>query len=134
MSSLLPCAGAIKPLPPLTHSLGDAALALRQLSAARHIGKIVVEVPQQVNPQGICGCTGRYVWSRRHVESLCIYEDLYLAWCNLRCRAQRRGWAAGLSAAGWEPWDRLLLTGWLLKVSTVLPGQLGMRFPVFYNF
>ena len=41
-------AGTITPLPALTHSLGDAASAFRQLSAARHIGKVVVEVPQQL--------------------------------------------------------------------------------------
>lgn len=34
--------GTISPLPPLTYSLGSAAGALRQLSAARHVGKIVV--------------------------------------------------------------------------------------------
>ena len=41
-------AGNIRPLPLLHHSLGNAAAAFRQLSAARYIGKIVVEVPQQV--------------------------------------------------------------------------------------
>lgn len=38
--SALP-AGEIATLPPLTYSLGSAASALRQLAAARHVGKIV---------------------------------------------------------------------------------------------
>ncbi|BDA51455.1 probable oleandomycin polyketide synthase, modules 5 and 6 [Coccomyxa sp. Obi] len=36
----------IKPLPPIVYSLRDAPAALRQLSAAKHIGKIVVEAPR----------------------------------------------------------------------------------------
>ena len=38
----LGAAGAYRTLPPLTYSLGAAASALRQLAAARHVGKIVV--------------------------------------------------------------------------------------------
>ena len=39
------CTGTIKPLPPIVYSLVAAPAALRQLSAAKHIGKIVVEAP-----------------------------------------------------------------------------------------
>ena len=41
--SLAPCfAGDIATLPPLAYPLGSAAAALRQLAAARHVGKVVV--------------------------------------------------------------------------------------------
>lgn len=36
------CAGDIATLPPLAYPLGSAAAALRQLAAARHVGKVVV--------------------------------------------------------------------------------------------
>lgn len=36
------CAGDIATLPPLAYPLGSAASALRQLAAARHVGKVVV--------------------------------------------------------------------------------------------
>ena len=37
--------GLIKPLPAVVFPLQEAADALRQLSAAKHIGKVVVRVP-----------------------------------------------------------------------------------------
>jgi acyl carrier protein len=38
-------AGVLKPLPLASHSLGSVQVALRQMSQARHVGKIVVRVP-----------------------------------------------------------------------------------------
>ena len=40
--------GLIKPLPAVVFPLQEAADALRQLSAAKHIGKVVVRVPCQL--------------------------------------------------------------------------------------
>ena len=40
--------GLIKPLPAVVFPLQEAADALRQLSAAKHIGKVVVRVPRQL--------------------------------------------------------------------------------------
>lgn len=41
-----PClAGEIAPQPPLQHSLGNAAVALRQLGAAKTVGKMVTSAP-----------------------------------------------------------------------------------------
>jgi D-arabinose 1-dehydrogenase-like Zn-dependent alcohol dehydrogenase len=40
------CTGIIKPLPAIVFKLGDAPAAFRQLSAAKHVGKVVVEVPR----------------------------------------------------------------------------------------
>ena len=37
--------GISRPLPMITHSLGDLTAALRQMSQARHVGKIVISVP-----------------------------------------------------------------------------------------
>ena len=37
--------GIACPLPMVTHSLGDLATALRQMSQARHVGKIIISVP-----------------------------------------------------------------------------------------
>ncbi len=56
-------AGRLKPLPPLTHSLSNSAAALRQLSAARHVGKIVVQNPAGGNAGGLVpqGRKGRWV-------------------------------------------------------------------------
>ena len=40
-------AGVLQPLPLISHSLGDVVAALRQMSQARHVGKVVVRVPSQ---------------------------------------------------------------------------------------
>lgn len=48
------CAGRLAPLPPLTYLLGNAPAALRQLAAARHVGKVVA---------GDCG-GGCALWGR----------------------------------------------------------------------
>ena len=37
-------AGAVKPIPQVIFTLGAAPAALRQLAAAKHIGKVVVQV------------------------------------------------------------------------------------------
>jgi len=41
-------AGEIKPLPALMHSLADASAAMRQLSAARHVGKVVARATPEL--------------------------------------------------------------------------------------
>jgi NADPH:quinone reductase-like Zn-dependent oxidoreductase len=60
-------AGAVQPLPGAVHDISSVAAALRQMSQARHVGKVVVStaataVPQlQVSPNGavlIVGGTG----------------------------------------------------------------------------
>ena len=38
-------AGLISPLPPQVYPLGDAVNAMRQLAAAKHIGKVVLQAP-----------------------------------------------------------------------------------------
>ena len=37
--------GLIRPLPLISHSMGTATAALRQMSQARHVGKVVVRAP-----------------------------------------------------------------------------------------
>ena len=57
-------AGDIATLPPLTYSLGSAALALRQLAAARHVGKIVAADPSIGSSSRTGGASaGRWVIS-----------------------------------------------------------------------
>ena len=41
-------AGQIKPLPAVVFPIKEAPDALRQLSAAKHIGKVVIQVPSQL--------------------------------------------------------------------------------------
>ncbi|KAK9834736.1 hypothetical protein WJX74_008822 [Apatococcus lobatus] len=55
--------GNLKPLPPLTHPLSNSAAALRQLSAARHVGKVVVQHPSGSNAGSLAhvGRKGRWV-------------------------------------------------------------------------
>ena len=54
--------GAIKPLPHTTHSINSVSAAMRQMSQARHMGKIVVRMPAdgaaQVQPAGSVVVTG----------------------------------------------------------------------------
>ena len=53
--------GAIRPLPLIAHSMGNVAAALRQRSQARHVGKIVVRVPEgarSIRPSGRVVVTG----------------------------------------------------------------------------
>ena len=53
--------GAIRPLPLIAHSMGSVAAALRQMSQARHVGKIVVRVPEgarSIRPAGRVVVTG----------------------------------------------------------------------------
>ena len=47
LTSSLQAAGQIQPLPATTWPLSEAPAALRQLSAAKHIGKVVVQVGSQ---------------------------------------------------------------------------------------
>ena len=43
-------AGAIQPLPLISHGMGAVAAALRQMSQARHVGKVVVRAPTGGRP------------------------------------------------------------------------------------
>lgn len=54
--------GKLKPLPPLTHPLSSAAAALRQLSAARHVGKVVVQNPAGSNAGGLAHMARKGRW------------------------------------------------------------------------
>ncbi|KAK9866522.1 hypothetical protein WJX84_008502 [Apatococcus fuscideae] len=54
--------GKLKPLPPLTHPLSSAAAGLRQLSAARHVGKIVVQNPASSNAGGLAPMSRKGRW------------------------------------------------------------------------
>ena len=59
--------GAIRPLPLIAHSMGAVAAALRQMSQARHVGKIVVRVPEGergIKPAGRVVVTGAKRCSR----------------------------------------------------------------------
>ena len=49
-------AGAVTPLPGAVHDLRAAAAALRQLSQARHVGKVVVSAGTGAKGAGILGC------------------------------------------------------------------------------
>ena len=67
--------GRIKALPAMTFSLGDVAAAMRQLSAARHIGKVVTHAPPRCSPPSgawiITGGTGALgVATAQHLCSL----------------------------------------------------------------
>jgi NADPH:quinone reductase-like Zn-dependent oxidoreductase len=44
-------AGVVRPLPSAVHDLGSVAAALRQMSQARHVGKVVVRRPPAAVPQ-----------------------------------------------------------------------------------
>ena len=53
--------GAIRPLPLISHGLGSVGAALRQMSQARHVGKIVVRAPageRELKPAGRVVVTG----------------------------------------------------------------------------
>ncbi|MGP3969013.1 SDR family NAD(P)-dependent oxidoreductase [Streptomyces sp. 6N223] len=50
--------GKLTPLPVAAWRLGQARQALRQLSQARHTGKLVLEVPPALNPDGTVLITG----------------------------------------------------------------------------
>lgn len=56
-------AGAIDPLAPLAYSLADAPAALRQLSSARAIGKIVTSAPLASGRPSQEAGTGRWLVS-----------------------------------------------------------------------
>ena len=45
-------AGALRPLPQVTHSLSAVQAALRQMSQARHVGKVVVRAPALASEPG----------------------------------------------------------------------------------
>ena len=60
-TALSGCAGLIKPLPAAVFPIEEAPDALRQLSAAKHIGKVVVEVSGQL-PVRDCA-RGRWIVS-----------------------------------------------------------------------
>ena len=40
-------AGVLRPLPVVAHGLGSVAAALRQMSQARHVGKIIINAPAE---------------------------------------------------------------------------------------
>ena len=44
-------AGALRPLPQVLHSLSAVQAALRQMSQARHVGKVVVRAPALLEAQ-----------------------------------------------------------------------------------
>lgn len=48
-------AGALRPLPTVAHDLGAVAAALRQMSQARHVGKVVVSAPTAMQQEGLEG-------------------------------------------------------------------------------
>lgn len=48
-------AGQLRPLPTITHDLAAVAAALRQMSQARHVGKVVVSAPAAVQQDGLDG-------------------------------------------------------------------------------
>ena len=53
--------GMLRPLPQVVHSLDRVQAALRQMSQARHVGKVVVRVPEgkhSVHPSGTVVVTG----------------------------------------------------------------------------
>ena len=56
-------AGSISPLPPQVYPLGDAVNAMRQLAAAKHIGKVVLQAPADLPPAGSDPPRGRWVVS-----------------------------------------------------------------------
>ena len=56
-------AGLISPLPPQVYPLGDAVNAMRQLAAAKHIGKVVLQAPADLPPAGSTPPSGRWVVS-----------------------------------------------------------------------
>jgi hypothetical protein len=70
-------AGVLRPLPVVAHGLGSVAAAMRQMSQARHVGKIVVNNPQQgaieaaaeqvgcraCSRPACCGAALRRLWS-----------------------------------------------------------------------
>ena len=47
--------GRVRPLPTVAHDLGAVAAALRQMSQARHVGKVVVSTPAAVQEAGLEG-------------------------------------------------------------------------------
>ncbi len=47
--------GQLRPLPTVAHDLSAVAAALRQMSQARHVGKVVVSSPAPVKEAGIEG-------------------------------------------------------------------------------
>jgi hypothetical protein len=54
-------AGALRPLPLIAHGMGAVAAALRQMSQARHVGKVVVHAPadgRRIPPSGRVVVTG----------------------------------------------------------------------------
>ena len=54
-------AGALRPLPLIAHDMGAVAAALRQMSQARHVGKVVVRAPaagRRIQPAGRVIVTG----------------------------------------------------------------------------
>ena len=53
--------GDITPLPSIAHDMGSVAAALRQMSQARHVGKVVVRAPdshREMQPTGSVVVTG----------------------------------------------------------------------------
>jgi len=86
-------AGQIKPLPAVVFPIEEAPDALRQLSGAKHIGKVVVQVPNQLPApkeapgrwiiSGGLGALGtlsvQWLASQGNMSYLCIVYHLLLA-------------------------------------------------------
>lgn len=54
-------AGALQPLPVVVHDMSSTAAALRQMSQARHVGKVVVRTPTLQQYQAGADKVGRAV-------------------------------------------------------------------------
>jgi hypothetical protein len=48
-------AGAVRPLPIVAHGVGSVVSALRQMSQARHVGKVVVQLAPPLEDKGLDG-------------------------------------------------------------------------------
>lgn len=56
-------AGEIRPIPPIVYNIRDTVSALRQLAAAKHIGKIVLDVGSNLLKVADPQTAGRWVIS-----------------------------------------------------------------------
>ncbi|WP_416904048.1 beta-ketoacyl synthase N-terminal-like domain-containing protein [Micromonospora echinospora] len=81
--------GALKPLPTRVWDVRQARLALRHISQARHVGKVVLTVPAPLDPDGttlITGASGTLAgcwpgtWWRRGGRGVCCWPRGVCRW------------------------------------------------------
>lgn len=119
--------GAWTPVPAEVYPLTEARSAFRRMQQARHIGKIVVQMPKPLRPRGSTHRALAANPERRQLERLpsCPALPAYPAW---RLCLSRRRRSTALIVPGWiSTTPRATTTLWYLPSST-------RRLPVFTSF